>query len=424
MRIGIQTWGSEGDTRPFAALASALVNSGHQVTLVIADNAGRDYSGLAEQGGFNLVSIANPEMPSPEKVTSVWRSLIDAGNPLKQAEIVLKYGFDPVMEGMFVEAKNLCASCDLLIGHFFVYPLRVAAELAGKPVITVNIVHNCIPSREIPPPGIPNLGRWFYPIGWSLVRATVNKIFLRRVNGLRLREGLKEDTDVMSQSWASPLLNLVAVSPSICQRPPDWEARHKVCGFLNPPTGEASIEMPTGLEEFLCNGQPPIYITFGSMMLDDAAYMNETADIWIEAIGLVGCRAIIQLPTRNYEIENSNEKIFLVDKSPYRDVFPRCSLVVHHGGAGTTQSSLLAGKPSIVVAHMADQFFWGSELERLQVGGPTLRRKGLRAPSLAKSIQIALSNPQLALNARELGKQLESEDGVSIAVKLIEGIKT
>lgn len=34
----------------------------------------------------------------------------------------------------------------------------------------------------------------------------------------------------------------------------------------------------------------------------------------------------------------------------------------------------------------------------------------------------ALANPKLAVNARQLGKQLEAEDGVSVAVELIEGV--
>jgi UDP:flavonoid glycosyltransferase YjiC (YdhE family) len=61
-------------------------------------------------------------------------------------------------------------------------------------------------------------------------------------------------------------------------------------------------------------------------------------------------------------------------------------MVVHHGGAGTTQSALLAGRPTIIVAHVSDQFFWGAELERLGVAGKTLKRKGLNSRKLAAGI--------------------------------------
>ena len=61
MRIGLQTWGSEGDVQPFIALAAGLARAGHEVTLVVTDNAGRDYSGLAQSFGFRLVDVRNPE---------------------------------------------------------------------------------------------------------------------------------------------------------------------------------------------------------------------------------------------------------------------------------------------------------------------------------------------------------------------------
>ena len=152
MKIGLQAWGSEGDIQPFTALAAGLVKSGHTVTLVVTDNIGRDYSELAKRFGYQLVSVSNPEIPSAEAAEKVWRQIIDLGNPIKQAELVMRYGFDPVMERMYTAARNLCASNDAVLGHFFVYPLRVAAEKAGVPVGTLNIVHNCLPSKFICPP--------------------------------------------------------------------------------------------------------------------------------------------------------------------------------------------------------------------------------------------------------------------------------
>ena len=95
-------------------------------------------------------------------------------------------------------------------------------------------------------------------------------------------------------------------------------------------------------------------------------------------------------------------------------------MIVHHGGAGTTQSSLLAGRPSVVVAHVSDQFFWGSELERLGVGGKTLNRNGLNAKQLARGISRVLSTPALTERAIDLGKRMSNEDGVAIAIELIE----
>lgn len=331
----------------------------------------------------------------------------------------MKHGFDPVMEDMYAAAKRLCANSDAVIGHFFVYPLRVAAQKAGVPIATVNIVHNCLPSSRICPPGLPDLGHWFYPLGWKLVRTMVNSIFLPRVNALRSREGLPPDRDVMTQTWASERLNLIAVSPQICQAPSDWEARHKVCGFLNPPAPLMADELPHQLDAFLSAGSPPVYLTFGSMMLNDLDYIRETAAIWTAAVRKVGCRAVLQLPYGDLSEFMTDPRLFAVRRSPYKKVFPRCALVVHHGGSGTTQSALLSGRASIIVAHMSDQFFWGSELERLGVAGTTLKRKGLKPERLAAEIARVVAQPAMASRARALGEGMALEDGVATAVNLI-----
>jgi len=270
------------------------------------------------------------------------------------------------------------------------------------------------------PPGLPDLGKWFYPLGWALVRKMINRIFLPRVNALRKREGLPPDRDVMAQTWASERLNLIAVSPHICVAPKDWDKRHQVCGFLNPPLDTRMEELPAGLDRFLSSGAPPVYITFGSMMPNSLDYLRETAAIWTEAIKKVGCRGVIQLPVDDLSVFHTDERIFKVQRSPYVRVFPRCAAIVHHGGAGTTQASLLAGRPSIVVAHMADQFFWGDELRRLGAGGKTLTRNHLSAGKLARGIEQVLRDSGMAKRAASLGQQLARENGVANAVHLIE----
>mgnify|MGYP003325230976 CR=1 FL=1 len=420
MKIGLQAWGSEGDIQPFTALAAGLVKAGHSVTLVVTDNIGRDYSELAKRFGYRLISVSNPEMPSAEAADKVWRQIIELGNPIKQAELVMKYGFDPVVEPMYAAAVKLCEENEAVVGHFFVYPLRVAAEKSSVPMATVNIVHNCIPSSWVCPPGIPNLGRWSYGLGWRLVRTMVNRIFLPRVNLLRSREGLSPDKDVMTQTWASDKINLVAVSPQICKAPPDWESRHRICGFLNPPANLMTDDLPDGLDSFLSAGSPPIYMTFGSMLINNQDYLSEVAEIWEQEVRRAGCRAILQLPWGDFPSLSANPDVFLVRRCPYKKVFPRCSMVIHHGGAGTTQSTLLAGRPSIIVAHVSDQFFWGSELEQLGVGGKTLRRKGLTSRQLSNGILRVLGRPEMEERAKSLGKMMSVEGGVATAIQLIE----
>ena len=59
MKIGIQTWGSNGDIRPMIALADSLQNAGHIVTLVVTSLDNRNY--FEECAEFNISYQQIPE---------------------------------------------------------------------------------------------------------------------------------------------------------------------------------------------------------------------------------------------------------------------------------------------------------------------------------------------------------------------------
>ncbi len=422
MNIGIQTWGSEGDVRPFIALANGLVKAGNSVTLVISTDKPRNFKELANKYGFD-VKLLIPSDGNDQIESEVWHKIIWANNPVKQAEMILKYGFDPVVDDMYTASKELCRNNDLVIGHFFVYPLQIAAELAGIPMVTLNIVYNCQPSKYICPPGFPDLGKWSYKIGWSLVAYMLNKIFLPRINSLRAKEGLNLHKNVMLQTWASDRLNLIAVSSNICQLPSDWPSNNYVCGFLNTPTDSAIEEIPESLNEFIERGSAPIYATFGSMMTPFSnKHITDTLTIWMSAIKKLNCRGILQVPTSDFNNFTNDPDFIIITRSPYLSVFPKCKAVIHHGGAGTTQSALMSGIPSIIVAHMVDQYFWGSELERLGVAAKTIKRASLTKDNLADSISMLLTSDKYKKNAEELGQKLKTENGVENAVNKIKEI--
>jgi sterol 3beta-glucosyltransferase len=95
-------------------------------------------------------------------------------------------------------------------------------------------------------------------------------------------------------------------------------------------------------------------------------------------------RLVLQQPP---EETTTAPDVLHVSSSPHALVFPRCAAVVHHGGAGTTQMPVRAQVPSVVVPHLADQFFWAAQLERLGVGGPRRRAvKLLQYHSLRRSL--------------------------------------
>ena len=97
-------------------------------------------------------------------------------------------------------------------------------------------------------------------------------------------------------------------------------------------------------------------------------------------------------------------------------------MVIHHGGAGTTQASLLGAAPSVIVAHIADQPFWGREMARLGVSATPMVREQMSSKRLVRAIQSILQNPDFKKKAQALSVQMKQEQGVAHAIQALEAL--
>ena len=131
-------------------------------------------------------------------------------------------------------------------------------------------------------------------------------------------------------------------------------------------------------------------------------------------------RAIIQAGWGLLGDQDTGEDIFCTAYVPHQWLFPKVSCVVHHGGAGTTASVCRAKVPSVVVPHIADQLYWGKLLFDLGVAPKSLHRRNLTAKRLAERIEQVMTTPSMTEKVKTLGTQMESEDGLTTAVNLIE----
>jgi sterol 3beta-glucosyltransferase len=109
-------------------------------------------------------------------------------------------------------------------------------------------------------------------------------------------------------------------------------------------------------------------------------------------------------------------------EAPHGWLFPRVRAVVHHGGAGTTAVGLRAGRPTGVVPHLGDQYFWGRRVRDLRLGPPPLALRQLSAARLAAVLREVAAEPAYAENAAALGAALAAEDGLGAAVRALEAL--
>ncbi|HEV2704107.1 MAG TPA: nucleotide disphospho-sugar-binding domain-containing protein, partial [Steroidobacteraceae bacterium] len=106
---------------------------------------------------------------------------------------------------------------------------------------------------------------------------------------------------------------------------------------------------------------------------------------------------------------------------PHEWLFPRVSVAIHHGGAGTTHTAARAGTPQVILPFGSDQFFWAGRVAARGVA-PAVSRRGARNwAALGAMIGFAqLGSTQRS--AQALAQAMAREEGVRVAVGAIEAL--
>jgi hypothetical protein len=211
-------------------------------------------------------------------------------------------------------------------------------------------------------------------------------------------------------TWRLKIPFTYAWSPALLARPKEWGNHINISGYFTDPTNTAHDPSPE-LARFLENGDPPIYIGFGSIKLDNSA---EITQLMLAAVERCGVRAIISHGWANLgsdiHPDDVPETVLFIDDTPHPWLFPQCSAVIHHGGVGTTAAGLEVGRPTVVVPFFGDQWFWGDMVARRGAGPKPIPFKQLTLEKLSEAIDFAL-RPECREVAQEIANSMEREYG-------------
>jgi UDP:flavonoid glycosyltransferase YjiC (YdhE family) len=411
MNIGLQTWGTDGDFMPFLALAIGLKEAGHQVTLAYTSVDGKNYSNRLDVEGIKLISADDNIVPNL-KVNPY--ALDTKSGHFREYSKLLDIYFEPYTDAMYQASEQLCMENDLVIGHAACVTLQMASEKHDCPRVSLVLTPLVVKSKFVSPIGM-NLGTILNTTMWKVGDFISSKAWFKKAQDIRKQEGLKSIRSLQEDVFTSSLATIIATSESLTPVQTDWKDSVKVTGFLNVPSKSSNWQMPTDLEEFIEQGEPPIYMTFGSCMQYD---LEESTKVLVEAAKISGKRAIIQSDWTKLSIE-IDKNTYPITMAPHSNIFPHCSLIVHHGGAGTTQAALLAGNPSVVVPHGFDQPYWGSLLFGQNLAPVPIPRKSLNPHKLARILKRLTTEEHLKQKASDIGAQMRRENGITKAVQLI-----
>lgn len=402
MKLVVLTFGTDGDTRPLAALSHALRFAGHQVCL------------LGEQSTLGAAqALGVPATPLAGDIRALFAEWGSKG-PRGTAKALVELTNAHTANWM---RQTLAAAqgCDAIVtsglagfvGLSVAERLGVAAIGAGMIPLT--------PSREFASPFLPP--RWVPAWGNKASLALTNQLLwlaLRKTLN-RARAELLSLPPRRALSTEHPML--YGISPTLLPRPADWPANALMCGqwVIGATTGFAPD--PT-LAAFLEAGPPPVYVGFGSMTGID---MKVMLDAVVAALG--GRRAVFWPGWNGLGGAGLPANVRCIDATPHDWLFPRTAAVVHHGGSGTSHSALRAGKPSIVMPFTGDQPFWAGRLARLGVAPAALSASRPDAKALVAAFDF-VARREVVERAAGLGRSMAGEDGLATAVAAIERLVT
>jgi len=409
VRITMFAIGSTGDVRPYCLLGRELKRRGHEITIA----AFAPFEEMVQEAGLGFFPIAGD-------VEDLMSHLMKPGavgvSYLREAENAIR-DIAPVLLRDLMRAGE---GAEAIICTFFGTMYYSVAEKYRIPCIQTHYFPmDPNPKMPISSAPWPHLGAWWcrltYRIGYLLI-SLIEKRYLsdwRSEHGISQR-CLRTKPDYTCNGHRIPAI--YETSPLLMPRPENWDEKIYMSGFWweDP---EDDFVPSEELTAFLAKGEKPIYIGFGSMVSGD---MDETFRIVREAVEKSGVRAVIASGWSKEKKPVNTDQILYVDFVPHDWLFGHVSAAVHHGGAGTTASSLRAGLPTLIIPFGGDQPFWGMQVHKAECGPVPVPRDGMTVDQLAEALRDLTQNPVYRQKAAAMGEGMRRENGLKTAADIIE----
>ena len=437
LNIVIMVIGSRGDIQPFLKIGRILKQDyGHRVRIAshptfrdfVQDNDLEFFSVGGDPSELMAFMVKNPGLiPNMQTVREgeisrrrasmaemfegFWRACINSSDNENDKDNLKLIGADPFIADAII--ANPPSMAHVHIAEKLGIPLHIAFTFPYSP--TTQFPH---PLANIKMRKSNVDENYVNFMSYSLVELLTWQGLGDIVN--RFRENTL-GLEPVSSLWAPGALYRMKVpytymwSPSLVPKPRDWGPEIDVAGFVF--LDLASKFQPSKeLSGFLEAGEPPVYIGFGSIVVDDP---DRFTKMIFKAVALAGVRALVNKGWGGFGANNANtpENIFMLGNTPHDWLFPKVKAVVHHGGAGTTAIGLKCGKPTMIVPFFGDQPFWGAMVAEAKAGAhECIPYKKLTAERFAEGIKQCLT-AEAQKNVQKIADSIAKEgDGAENAV--------
>jgi UDP:flavonoid glycosyltransferase YjiC (YdhE family) len=330
------TQGTGGDLYPFIQISNQLKARGHKVTLI----ADPQFEEVVERYGINFVSLYIPSQVEKLGV-SISKEKMSETRAFNRAEMFRHF------QMVIKICSYIHARCNhketVLIGHE-----------------NLSIVSQTIAEILKLPYGV------IFPSPYFVMRLPMYgeafSIDANIINQYRDQLNLPPVNDWIS--WLKTAKWKIGLWPEwFASNETAWIFELSLVGFIWNQEFETG-EMPKDVEEFLDDGEPPVLITHGTSEPLKGGFFSAS----IEACKITGRRVIVVSPYDKALPPYLPNSVKRYKYLPFASLLPRLGTIVHHGGIGTVNQSLIAGIPQLILAHGFDRPDNGYRVKCLGIG--------------------------------------------------------
>ena len=408
MKAVISSFGSSGDFNPCLGLARALNEKGVEVIFL----ANPFYETQILQAGLRFYPAG--EYFDVFKEIQGNPDYLDARKgPRAVWELVLK-----TVPVMHCAMKKLIIeeAPDLIACHILEYGGMLAAKEQSIPYATLSTTPmGWFNTRS---PGYLNdieFPLWLRSLQAQCMHFFMNIAFKYSLKPLCKKLSLPQEIGCLDDVFGKAILNLGFWSNILRGSAIDDPPRAKICGFVRDEHIKDWQDVPDEINVLFEGEKKPVVVGLGSTA---SLHGYTIYDAAAKACNKIDWPCLL-IGKDLAKLADPGKNIHALDFAPFGWVFPRASVIIHHGGLNTTAEALRAGAPSLVVPHAYDQF---DNAIRTQHLGVTCRVRvnKVTAESLGLILKKILADSQMRQKAKDISQKIIAEpDGAEIASEML-----
>ncbi len=398
MKIILFTLGTAGDVNPVLALGKYLKQKEYSVTVI----ANSMHESKTTRLGLSFVSgEGDRKLEEFSETPEFW-------HPTKSVKTLRDYLLSTLDAGYQALEKEYVAGETILVGSTLGFTSGLFSEKYNIPMTGLHLSPCCIPSpynRFSFPKIIDSIpgakGPTYKAMNWYY-----DSLYRHEIESFRRKIGLAKMNQNFYQQWLHIPEKTICLWPQwFGKGEKDWPKEVHFTGFLDYDGVEKKTEEIPSLK--ILKKEPHILFTPGSAV-QHAKHLFGQA---VQACRQFKNPVAFVTPYKEQLPSELPSNVKHMDFVPFKEAFPLCSVVVHHGGVGTSARALTAGVPQLVIPMAHDQFDNAYRLEAMGVAKVLLPRQ-IHHKSLRKNLQHLLESSPVKEKCQHYAKQFDSQESV------------